>query len=249
MSEIMLEYVPLLHHLEALYRMPRDMARFKTYIGSILNAQGDDVEIPPLVVANPMAREHALEYVQKLLELGAEEVAARATEAAARRLPPTGLKVSLMVLDDARGGWTSRHTTVGSLWSLEGRALARWKRSAWVTVPCWTSEPPSPEQIRRETLRVLHQSVWAMHRPLPKDLRTILEFEGQAMRFAETEQWMEAEELEYTWAVIEPLSAAADHPTLSAALYGDPVAYSLGYPPLGLSKNAGLALALHLASS
>ena len=239
-----LEYVPLLHHLEALYQLPRDMERFKTYIASIVNEQGDDVEIPPLVAANPMAKEHALEYVRKLLEMGAEEVARAATEEAARLLSPTSLKVSLMALDDAKGGWTNRYTTVGSLWSLDERFLARWRHSAWATVVCWTSELPSPQQIRQETRRVLYQSVWAMHQPLPHNLRGVLEFEGKAMRFAGIAQWLDAEELEYTRAVLEPHMQATDHPTLTAALYGDPVAHNLGYPPLGLSKNAGLALAL-----
>jgi hypothetical protein len=242
-----LEYVPLLHHLEALYQLPRDMERFKTYIASILNEQGDDVEIPPLVAANPMAKEHGLEYVRELLEMEAEGIAAEATQEAAKKLPPASLKVSLMALDDAKGGWTNCYTTVGSLWSLDERALARWKRSAWVTVACWTSELPTPQQVQQETLRVLYQSVWAMHQPLPKNLRGVLEFEGKAMQFAGIEQWLDAEELEYTRAVLGPHLAATDHPTLTAALYGDPVAHSLGYPPLGLSKNAGQAFALELA--
>lgn len=242
-----IEYVPLLHHLEALYQMPRNLERFQSYINSIVNEQGDDVEIPPLVLANPMAKEHALEYVQQLLEMGAEEVAAHATQKAEAQLPPIDLKASLMVLDDAKGGWTNRYTTAAGLWSLEQRGLERFRRSAWVTIGCWTSTLPTPEKIRQDTRAGLFQAVWAYTKPMPKTLRAIMPYEGQALAFAGAKQWMDTEELEYTRTVLEPYLETTHHPALLAALYGDPAARALGYAPLGLSPNAGLALALEQA--
>ncbi len=240
----MFEYIPLLHHLEALYQMPRNIERFERYVRSFLNESGEDVDIPPLVVANPMAKEHALGYVRGLLEMGAEEIAKAATQEAESRLPKADLKVSLMVLDDAKGGWTNRYTTVSGLWSLEQRALERWKRSAWVTVGCWTSEVPTVQHIRQQTLTSLYQATWAMTKPLPKTLREILVYEGQALAFAGVEQWLDGEELRYTRAVLEPHLESTQHPVLIVALQGDAAAKSLGYPALGLSDRAGLGLAL-----
>jgi hypothetical protein len=57
------------------------------------------------------------------------------------------------------------------------------------------------------------------------------------------------EELAYTRAVLEPHLDSTHYPTLLVALEGDPAAQALGYPPLGLSPKAGLALALAEATT
>lgn len=245
------QYVPLLHHLEELYQRPRDLTRFRAYLAKVLNAQGDDVELFPLIAANPMAKEHALAYVRQLLALEAEALAQAAMEEAAQQLPAVQaqLKVSLTVLDDAKGGWTHRYTTQKGLWGLSERELALAHRYGWVSIPCWTSERPSPEYIRQQTRLHLYQAAWSYHRPMPKTLREILIYEGQALAFAGVAQWLDEEELAYTRVVLEPHLDSTHHPTLLVALEGDPAAQALGYPPLGLSPKAGLALALALAEA
>lgn len=244
------QYVPLLHHLEELYRMPRSLERFQAYLATVLNAEGDDVDLVPLVATNPMAKEHALELVRQLLAMGAEEIAEQAVEQAQTELPNLAqhLRVSLVVLDDAKGGWTNRHATRG-LWGLSERELQNTRRHAWVSIPCWTSEKPSPEYIRQQTRLYLYQAVWSYRQATPKTLREILVYEGQALAFAGVAQWLDAEELAYTRSVLEPHLDSIYYPTLLAALGGDSVAHSLGYKPLGLSPNAGLALALAEATT
>lgn len=245
------QYVPLLHHLEALYQMPRNPERFRAYLSTLLNTQGDDLDLVPLVVANPMAKEHALEYVQRLLAMDAEALAQTAMEEATGQLPPvqTHLKVSLTVLDDARGGWTNRFTTAKGWWGHSERELRNAHRYAWVSIPCWTSEEPSPEYIRQQTRLYLYRWVWLYHQPLPKILREILVYEGQALAYAGVAQWLDAEELAYTRAVLEPHLDSTHYPTLLVALEGDVAAKALGYEPLGLSSKAGLALALAEATT
>jgi hypothetical protein len=54
---------------------------------------------------------------------------------------------------------------------------------------------------------------------------------------------LDPDELAYTREVLAPLFGKSDRPTVIAALFGDPAAHQLGYPPLGLSPRAGLALA------
>jgi hypothetical protein len=44
--------------------------------------------------------------------------------------------------------------------------------------------------------------------------------------------------------VIAPHLQSTHQPTVIACLYGDEAAKELGYPPLGLSKNAGFQIAL-----
>lgn len=245
------EYVPLLHRLEALYQMPRGMERFRTYLSTVLNTQGDDMDLIPLVSANPMAKEHALEYVQRLLAMDAETLAEETLPETAKELSPLSehLRVSLVVLDDSKGGWTNRYTTLKGLWGLSARELENTRRHGWVSVPCWTSEAPSPEGIRQQTRLHLYQAAWSYREPMPKTLREILTYEGQALVFAGVAQWLDVEELAYTRAVLEPHLDSTHYPTLLVALEGDVAAESLGYEPLGLSPKAGLALALAKASA
>lgn len=58
-----------------------------------------------------------------------------------------------------------------------------------------------------------------------------------------------ADDLAYTRDVITPLLDATDRATAMACLFGDAAATALGYRPHGLSHRAGLALALHQAST
>ena len=60
---------------------------------------------------------------------------------------------------------------------------------------------------------------------------------------------LDDDDLGYTREVLEPYLTRTDQPTVITALFGDEAARQLGYPPLGLSSRAGLALALHDARS
>jgi hypothetical protein len=55
---------------------------------------------------------------------------------------------------------------------------------------------------------------------------------------------LDDEELAYTRTVITPHHDAHDRATVIACLFGDTAANALGYPPMGLTERAGLALAL-----
>lgn len=91
--------------------------------------------------------------------------------------------------------------------------------------------------------------MWLYHQPLPKILREILVYEGHALAYAGVAQWLDAEELAYTRAVLEPHLDSTHYPTLLVALEGDVAAKALGYEPLGLSSKAGLPLALAEATT
>jgi len=100
-----LNYVPLLHHREALYQMPSGFERFRAYLSTDLNTRGDDVDLIPLVSASPLTKEHALEYLRRLLAMNAEILAVETLLEAAKKLSPLSehLRVSLVVLHDSQG--------------------------------------------------------------------------------------------------------------------------------------------------
>jgi hypothetical protein len=76
-------------------------------------------------------------------------------------------------------------------------------------------------------------------------LDAMLKQEGYAMAMAGmTTPRLAADDLEYTRTILQEYREQGGEPIVIPALFGDPAAHELGYTPLGLSPQAGLALAL-----
>jgi len=238
-----LTLVPLLQTQRELYELPRGWDRFGRYIKT-LTGGGEDVALLPLVSMNPMGKPHVAEALDRLIALGAEVVAAAATKDAERRLAAVdlALKVGLVMVDDALGGWTNRYLTEARGLVDLGPAIKR----GWVSVLAWTGEESTREGIRESVLSSIYRTAYFHRCGAPKRLRQLMAQEGAAAAFARARgPELDAEELEYTRDVISPHLDSDAFPVIFACLYGDEPAVSVGYPPLGLSKRAGFALALH----
>src|SRR6266550_7875069 len=107
-----LDYVPLLQVQRDLQAIPRGqppdfngLRRFKQYLRTISTADGKGISLPPLVAANPMAKDHVTALLDALLALDADGVAARAAAEASAQLTdvPGEFKAALVVVDDAVG--------------------------------------------------------------------------------------------------------------------------------------------------
>jgi hypothetical protein len=230
---------PLLEIQRSLYAMPRGWERFDAYVKTMTG--GTDDLVLPLGLMNPMGKDHVPALIDAYLALGAERIAADAVAEAERRLPfGVGLQFALVVGDDLHGGWTHRTTSEMSRRIEKSAELAR----GWAVVPLWTSEPPSAARVREDTLATAARTAWMLVRGAPRTLGEILLQEGWVARFSGAAQWLDAEELAYSRAVLRPLLPATDLPTQLAALYGDEAARVLGHTPLGLSPRAGFAVAL-----
>ena len=251
-----LQLVPLLQPLRDLYRLPRDYARFRQYLGMIVNDTGDDLKLPPLVAANPMAKDHVALVLDSLLALDAEAVAAQAVADAAAMLPdvPGDYKVGLTIADDSAGGWTNRYACEYALRfpDIRGgqapRLVPDSERSRWITAVLWSSEPASAQAVREAVLTSVHRLAY-FHRHGPaRTLRGRMAQEGHVMASAGcTGPTLEADDPEYTREVIAPFLDAEDMRTTIECLCGDAAGKTLGFTPRGLSLWAGLALALHEA--
>jgi hypothetical protein len=245
------ELVPILEKLRDLYLIPRGPDRFQAYIDLATGGAtaSKDIAYPPLITVNPMAKEHALEFVESWISLGAEDVARTVLEDANVRLRSVPysqtINVGLSVLDDLKGGWTNRTFNDAARF----KTAESLEKTGWVCVPLWTSETPKLEELRTVVLEFACRAAFAVQHGDPKTLREMMAQEGAVAAFAnrllefdnlESQQ----EELEYSRAVIAPHLESTHQPTVIACLYGDEAAKELGYPPLGLSKNAGFQLAL-----
>lgn len=238
--------VPTLERLRAVYRVPRGPARFQAYIDAAVGgAQASaEVALPPLVLANPMAREPAVECLERWIGLGAEDVARTALAEATAHLPNEAssvtVRVGLTLLDDVGGGWTNRFINDAARFSV-GATL---QKTGWLSLPLWASEDVHQGQLRALVLESVYRAASAAQTGDPLTLREMLRQEGKAAAFAGRTVALGAEDLEYSRAVIAPHLDTAHQPTALACLYGDEGARAWGYPPLGLSRNAGFEVAL-----
>lgn len=240
-------FVPTLNALRELYTLPRDQSRFDAYIRlTVGDAQRTaDVALPPLVSANPMAREHVLEFVEAWIALEAEEITGEVVREANVRLeavlPERHVKLGLVAMDDLRGGWTNRYLSDAGFRFQLNDAL---EKTSWVTVPLWVSEPVSHMVLRRTALETMYRAAYVLCFGQPRTLEEMMRQEGCSGLFAEAEPALDAEELAYSRAVIAPHRGTLEYPVQFACLYGDEAAKSVGYAPLGLSGRAGFEVAL-----
>jgi hypothetical protein len=245
------EFVPTLERLRDLYSIPRGPERFQAYIDlTVGGAQRlSDLALPPLVKANPMAKENVLERVKTWIELGTENAAAAALEQAQTLLETTPLeriafpqtiKVGFTVLDDLGGGWTNRTFNDAERF----KTAETLHKTHWLTLILWSSETPALERIRPLVLESVYRAVYATQHGDPQTLRQMMRQEGHTAHFAGQNPSFDPEELEYSRSVLAPHLEATAQPITFACMYGDDAARAIGYSPLGLSQNAGFQVAL-----
>jgi len=223
---VTVEVAPLLEGARELYALPRGRERFDAYIR--LGTGGTSEMQLPIPVMNPMGKEHVLAYVEQLLALDAETIAASAAREAAERLEGDDrLRLAVVVADDRKGGWTNRYFT-----EFAHRYERKYEvQRGWATAILWTSETPDTRLVRARTLEGIYRTVDERRNGPVRTLRAILDREIRTQRFAGTP--CPYEDAAYR-AKVEPYLDADGAPIVMAALYGDEVAASLGYPPLGI---------------
>lgn len=233
------EYIPLLAKQLELYTLPRGLERFQTYLRTIVNETGDEVTLAPLVAMNPMGREHCNALLEQYLapELDAERLA---QETLAAFSSSSLFRVSLVLIDDAKGGWTNR-TDCEYKARLASKPLPG--QPPWITVGLWTSAPACRETVVEALHLAVSRTLYQHEYGTPKTLADLL---AQEAATAPPHPPLDPDELAYTQSVLAPLleTSVDNMPVIVAALFGDTAAVSLGYPPLGLSDNAGLRLAV-----
>jgi hypothetical protein len=240
-----LEFHSLLPIQREIYTIPRGMDRFRTYLRTMIDAKDGDLQLP-LAEMNPMGKEHVLALIDAYLALGAEELAAKtACELTAETAAVPGeFKVGLVVVDDAKGGWTNRYTAEFNH-CFQEQAL---QKRGWLVALLWTTEKPTTERIVAEVRAVAYRAVYQTQHGQARTLHEMLAQEGAVQaRVGGSSRKLSAAEIAHTWDVVGPLLEAADMPEILSVLFGDSAARELGYTPLGLEDRAGLSLARVMA--
>ena len=215
-----------LEKVRELYGMPRTFERFAAYLNLVKVDTG--TEALPLSKLNPMAKEHALTYVERLLAMDAEDLVATAARDAASHLDGDDeLKVLLVLMDDAKGGWTNRFFA-----EFAHRYENKYEVThGWVTVVVWTAEEPTPQLLRARAFESIFRTIDERRNGPVRTLREILDREIRTQRFAGVVS--PYEDVAYR-AKVEPYLDSHAAPVVMTALYGDAAGATLGYPPLGI---------------
>ena len=250
-----IEFIPLLALQHEIYLIPRGKERFRKYLRTLVDKTGADVEFPPLVAINPMARDHVPTMVDALIALDADAIAAQALDEAARDLAehagksasPLTLRSSLIVVDDFnRSGWSNRFSMECSM---RMGCNPQSKRS-WITGVIWSSEtPPDARAVRESVLTAAYRAAYVLAHGRPRNLRDLLAQEGWTLTRAGcaapaaglyNQVGPDESEIEYTHEILKDYLNRNELGILIAAMFGDNAARELGYDPLGLSDWAGL---------
>lgn len=246
-----LRYVPLLPVQRRLQTLPRNYARFQEYLRTVMNAAGTGPDLTPMLLANPMAKDHVTAHLDALAALGADNIAANAVADAAARLAdePGEYDAALVVVDDVAGGWTNRYAAEFTVRFQSGPPPAdppAWMTRRWVFGALWSSEQPTEQAVREAMAAAVYRMAYVQKHGLARTLRDKMAQEGRVMAAAGcTGPTLDAEDLAYTREVLAEFLDADDMRTAIECLFGDAAGATLGFAPRGLSPWAGLALALH----
>jgi hypothetical protein len=215
-----------LEKVRELYLMPRTFERFAAYLNLVRVDTG--TEALPLSKLNPMAKEHALAYVETLLAMQAEDQVFAAVSDAGERLDGDDtLNVLLVLMDDAKGGWTNRFFAEFAHRYENKYEVAH----GWATVVVWTAEEPTHELLRVRAFESVYRTIDERRNGPVRTLRDILDREIRTQRFAGIVS--PYEDPAYR-ARVEPYLDSHAAPVVMTALYGDAAGATLGYPPLGI---------------
>ena len=235
--------LPVLDRMIELYQQPRDINRFKAYLATLTTKDGKDIELP-IGVYNPMAREHVLERLQLMKELGAEEqVNAEITAINQHSDAPTDIvRVTIGLADDLGGGWTNRQSTD---YQNKFRTRALLVRN-FCTPIFWMSEPVDRSLVASRSREYLYRFMYQQRNGMPKTLADHVRQEADVQSRNNQQPVIDTEQLATVRALFDTSRQRDDYALIFTFLYGDAAANTFGYPPIGAFDDMGFHAARYL---
>jgi hypothetical protein len=256
----MITLEPILADCRAIYQQSGVTERFWAYVELMTKQRG---ELLPLGDFSPMGKRQT-EVLDTLIAINAEATAADVCQQFAADYPDTERfwRVMLVVVDEPKNGWTQRYLTDFS-WRFAANYHANASldpsnnnsmQKRWISVYLWTTHFRGANReidaayVIEQTRLALRRAAYQADHGTPVTLLQMLRQEQCALSYAGTNFAIDADDLHYSASIIASHHWAIDQPTQLAALYGDHAAKSVGYEAIGLSDEAGFAVALSLKS-
>lgn len=237
----MVTHTPLLTHVRSLYDVPRIPAQRMAAYLHLMGAHTHGVSSPPLNFYNPMGKAHVADYLDTLIAHDVDQLATQwLNDTDIRHLPlPKTFQHGFAVVDDVAGGWTERSAVEMTLRTADAYGPAH----GWLTTVLFVSDPVDLTHMHQRLKATVARAAWPCPTPHTTTLAQLLAHERTICTFAGCHYSLDVDDLAYTRAVLDAYHTATAYHVHVAALFGDRIARNNGFPPLGLSDWAGLALA------
>ena len=249
-----MKFKPLqvLPQIKALYELPRTKERFNKYL-YLLQGDSKDKMILPIASFNPMGKELAMNKLQRLIELNAEDILESEIEKINSSLNGNDnriIEVAINLADDIEGAWSNYYTTdYKSKFEIEP-LLNR----DFCTPIFWTSETLNNELLSQRIKAYLYRTIFWVNNKKPETLKEVFEqevFVQSHLKNTLTE-WNENDFLEIQ-KIYKENSSFADYNLKFNFFYGDKASQQLGYFCYGVKPNEGFEYsklrAYHLITS
>ena len=240
------ELVKVLDTIRELYKLPRTKKRFDTYLYLLQGASKTDM-ILPIAGYNPMGKVLAMEKLEQLIHLKAEELVVKELQI----INKTGflrerqiIQVAINLIDDVEGVWSNYYTTD---YKSKFEIASLLKRN--FCTPCfWTSEILTAEIISKRIREYLYRTIFWIEQGPPESLAALLAQEV-FVQINSKEGAFSPEESDYS--LIEKFYknnlASTDYHLKFNFFYGDTASKQLAYPCYGIKENEGFKYAKLIA--
>jgi hypothetical protein len=230
------ELLPTIDIMIDLYEKPRTFERFQEYLKTLQGDTKGDLAIP-ISGFNPMAKEHLLDRLKELSNLGAEQIIKETLNDLNTHNSSIdsniNFKVSINLSDDLKGGWTNRFTSdYDSKFKINGL----FSRNFCIPI-FWSSEIFTKDIIRERTLEYTFRTVYWLNKPKPKTLKEHLEQE--IFVASQTKKNGKIQEIDIIG--IDKFYKGNEHTDnyhiIFNFFYGDKASASLGFPTYGIVED------------
>jgi hypothetical protein len=230
------ELLPTIDIMIDLYEKPRTFERFQEYLKTLQGDTKGDIAIP-ISGFNPMAKEHLLERLKELKNLGAEQI----IEGTLNDLNVNNFsknsnrnfKVAINLSDDLKGGWTNRFTSdYDSKFKINGLFSRNFCTSIF-----WTSENFTKDTIRERTLEYIFRTVYWLTSPKPKTLKEHLEQEIFVASQTKSNGKFKKTDFKKLDKFYKDNENTDNYHIIFNFFYGDKASASLEFPTYGIVEN------------
>jgi hypothetical protein len=240
------ELLKVLDKILDLYKLPRNKDRFDKYLYLLQGANKDEMLLP-IAAFNPMGKELALNKIEALIAIDAEELVKKSLQqinSELDSLQDRTIQVAINLIDDVEGSWSNYAVTdYKNKFEFDGLI----KRN-FCTPIFWTSEIVSHEIIVRRTNEYVYRTIYWIEKGKPKTLYDCFEQEvfvniksrGEVLK-------SEIPNIEFLNNYYEQHIDSEDYNLKLNFFYGDERIKELNYPTYGISKNGGFEYAKYMA--
>lgn len=220
----------------ALYGKPRTFERFQEYLKTLQGGTKADMAIP-ITGFNPMAKEHLLDRLKQLKNIGAEQI----IEETLNDLNGTtfsnnaggDFKVVTNLLDDLKGGWTNRfNSDYDSKFKINGC----FSRNFCIAI-FWASESFTKDIIKERTLDYIFRTVYWLSNPKPKTLKEHLAQEIFVASQTKSKSNYQEADFKCLDEFYKDNENTDNYHIVFNFFYGDNASASLGFPTYGIIGN------------